>query len=84
VYQSKAELLTACVVTVVMLSFCVIRQAFGAVEAMSDRVCIASKAFVHAHISAEDLLSCCVSCGDGCVYVLMSMFIHQFSDNRAL
>lgn len=40
--------------------------AFGAVEAMSDRICVASKALVHAHISAEDLLSCCIDCGDGC------------------
>eukprot|EP00914_Ancora_sagittata_P004214 GHVO01009263.1.p1 GENE.GHVO01009263.1~~GHVO01009263.1.p1 ORF type:complete len:337 (+),score=29.47 GHVO01009263.1:110-1120(+) len=40
--------------------------AFGAVEAMSDRICIASKGNVHAHISSEDLLSCCSSCGMGC------------------
>lgn len=40
--------------------------AFGAVEAMSDRICIASKGNVHAEISAEDLLSCCQTCGFGC------------------
>jgi len=41
--------------------------AFGAVEAMSDRVCIASKGKKHAHISAEDLVTCCGrECGDGC------------------
>jgi len=40
--------------------------AFGAVEAMSDRVCIASNGQKNAHISAEDLLSCCVLCGQGC------------------
>jgi cathepsin B len=40
--------------------------AFGAVEAMSDRICIASNGEVNAHVSAEDLLSCCDSCGDGC------------------
>jgi len=40
--------------------------AFGAVAAMSDRICIASSGKVNAHISAEDLLSCCDSCGDGC------------------
>jgi len=40
--------------------------AFGAVEAMSDRICIASNAEKIVHISAEDLLSCCSSCGDGC------------------
>nr|CAD7392860.1 unnamed protein product [Timema cristinae] len=40
--------------------------AFGAVEAMSDRVCIHSDANVHFHFSAEDLVSCCSSCGFGC------------------
>jgi len=40
--------------------------AFGAVEAMSDRICIASKGAVNAHISAEDLVDCCASCGFGC------------------
>jgi len=40
--------------------------AFGAVEAMSDRICVASKGRVKAHLSAEDLVSCCYSCGDGC------------------
>ncbi|MCI3325462.1 cathepsin B family protein [Escherichia coli] len=40
--------------------------AFGAVEAMSDRICIKSNGTVNAHISAEDLLTCCRTCGDGC------------------
>lgn len=40
--------------------------AFGAVEAMTDRTCIHSNAKVKPHISAEDLLSCCDSCGMGC------------------
>ncbi|CAF1069301.1 unnamed protein product [Adineta ricciae] len=40
--------------------------AFGAVEAMSDRICIASSGAQNAHISAEDLVSCCSSCGFGC------------------
>lgn len=40
--------------------------AFGAVEAMSDRVCIASKGQIKVKISAENLLSCCHSCGFGC------------------
>jgi cathepsin B len=40
--------------------------AFGAVEAMSDRVCIVSKGAQNVHISAEDLVSCCESCGFGC------------------
>ncbi|XP_077302123.1 cathepsin B [Arctopsyche grandis] len=40
--------------------------AFGAVEAMSDRLCIHSKGESHFRFSAEDLLSCCSSCGFGC------------------
>jgi len=33
---------------------------------MTDRICIASNATVSAHISAEDMNSCCTSCGFGC------------------
>jgi len=40
--------------------------AFGAVTAMSDRICIHSKAKLHVHVSSENLLSCCYSCGFGC------------------
>jgi len=40
--------------------------ALGAVEAMTDRICIASQGKVSAHISAGDLMSCCDSCGAGC------------------
>ena len=43
--------------------------AFGAVEAMSDRVCIASGGKIKADISAEDLVTCCglfSGCGFGC------------------
>jgi len=40
--------------------------AFGAVEAISDRVCIHSKGKDHVRISSENLLSCCDSCGSGC------------------
>jgi cathepsin B len=40
--------------------------AFGAVEAMTDRICTASKGAQNFHISAEDLVSCCDSCGFGC------------------
>ncbi|KAK6047408.1 papain family cysteine protease [Cooperia oncophora] len=40
--------------------------AFGAVEAMSDRICIASKGEIQVSLSADDLLSCCKSCGFGC------------------
>jgi cathepsin B len=40
--------------------------AFGAVEAMTDRICIASSGSQNVHISAEDLVSCCLLCGQGC------------------
>ncbi|KAF8566762.1 hypothetical protein P879_08870 [Paragonimus westermani] len=40
--------------------------AFGAVEAMSDRICIHSKGKVDVRLSARDLLSCCGTCGFGC------------------
>lgn len=39
--------------------------AFGAAEAMSDRLCIATGS--QTRISTEDLLTCCgISCGMGC------------------
>ena len=41
--------------------------AFGAVEAMSDRICIKSGQKDQTRISAADMLSCCgFSCGQGC------------------
>jgi len=40
--------------------------AFGAVEAASDRICIQTQGKTNLHLSAEDLLSCCSSCGFGC------------------
>ncbi|KAF2892295.1 hypothetical protein ILUMI_13877 [Ignelater luminosus] len=40
--------------------------AFGAVEAMSDRVCIHSDGKTNFHFSADDLVSCCATCGLGC------------------
>ncbi|OTF78853.1 hypothetical protein BLA29_013485, partial [Euroglyphus maynei] len=40
--------------------------AFGAVEAISDRICIATNGTTDVMISAEDLLSCCDECGYGC------------------
>ncbi|XP_015792204.1 cathepsin B isoform X3 [Tetranychus urticae] len=40
--------------------------AFGAVEAMSDRICIASGGNLQVELSAEDLLSCCSYCGREC------------------
>jgi len=39
--------------------------AFGAVEAMSDRYCVTLK-MTNLSISAQDMNSCCDSCGDGC------------------
>ena len=38
--------------------------AFGAVTAMSDRICIHTGKKVH--VSSENLLSCCYKCGFGC------------------
>jgi len=40
--------------------------AFGAVTAMSDRLCIHSNGNAQVHVSSENLLSCCYSCGFGC------------------
>nr|XP_046918597.1 cathepsin B-like [Dermatophagoides farinae] len=40
--------------------------AFGAVEAISDRICIATNGTTDVMISAEELLSCCRNCGYGC------------------
>jgi len=40
--------------------------AFGAAEAMSDRICIASKGTQQTRISTTHLTACCDSCGDGC------------------
>lgn len=40
--------------------------AVSAAEAITDRICIHSRGKMHAHISAEDLLSCCRLCGFGC------------------
>lgn len=47
--------------------FCKFPQAFGAVEAISDRLCIHSGSKISLEISAEDLLSCCDECGMGWV-----------------
>lgn len=40
--------------------------AFGAVEAMTDRICIQSNGQKQTHLSAEDMTSCCDFCGMGC------------------
>lgn len=43
-----------------------ILKAFGAVEVMSDRVCIHSNGRKHFRFSSDDLVSCCYTCGMGC------------------
>jgi cathepsin B len=40
--------------------------AFGAAEAATDRLCLQSNGAEKYHISAEDILSCCSTCGSGC------------------
>ncbi|EFA09153.1 cathepsin B precursor [Tribolium castaneum] len=40
--------------------------AFGSVEVMTDRLCIASKGKTKFEFSADDLLACCTACGKGC------------------
>jgi cathepsin B len=40
--------------------------AHGAVEAMTDRICIQTNGTQTPHISAQDMNSCCTSCGSGC------------------
>ncbi|CAH0553863.1 unnamed protein product [Brassicogethes aeneus] len=40
--------------------------AFGAVEAMSDRVCIQSRGKIKFTFSPQELVSCCSDCGYGC------------------
>ncbi|XP_051831935.1 cathepsin B isoform X1 [Antechinus flavipes] len=41
--------------------------AFGAVEAISDRICVHTNGYTTVEVSAEDLLSCCgLQCGEGC------------------
>jgi hypothetical protein len=62
VFGKKKYFVIACITS---LLFCKNLQVFGAVGSMSDRICIASEGKVNAHISAEDLLSCCEDCGDG-------------------
>jgi len=47
-------------------SACASCWAFGAVEAMSDRICIQSNGANQVHLSAQDMNSCCDFCGMGC------------------
>uniref|UniRef100_A0A9L0ICU1 Cathepsin B n=1 Tax=Equus asinus TaxID=9793 RepID=A0A9L0ICU1_EQUAS len=49
------------------LTWVMFLQAFGAVEAISDRICIRTNGHVSVEVSAEDMLTCCGDqCGDGC------------------
>ncbi|CAH0775742.1 unnamed protein product [Bemisia tabaci] len=40
--------------------------AVSSAGALSDRLCIASGGKINVHISAENLVTCCGACGDGC------------------
>jgi cathepsin B len=40
--------------------------AFGAAEAGTDRLCIQTNGTQKYHLAAEDILSCCSTCGEGC------------------
>ncbi|KAG8223839.1 hypothetical protein J437_LFUL007860 [Ladona fulva] len=40
--------------------------AFAAVEVISDRMCIKSNGALNMHISPQNLMTCCRSCGYGC------------------
>jgi cathepsin B len=40
--------------------------AFGAAEAMSDRICIKSGGILQTRVSAENIVACCKTCGNGC------------------
>lgn len=55
--------------------------AFGAVEAISDRFCIHSGGKDNYHVSAENLMTCCSSCGDGCNGGFPGAAWEYFKDN---
>lgn len=40
--------------------------AFATAEAITDRICIASGGVFQQDISAQDLMTCCTECGNGC------------------
>ena len=40
--------------------------AFSSVEAMSDRICIATEGKLQTRVSAQHVVTCCTSCGNGC------------------
>ena len=41
--------------------------AFAAAEVMSDRLCIHSKGKLQTRVSSQNIVSCCTSCGNGCL-----------------
>ncbi|RUS88238.1 hypothetical protein EGW08_004004 [Elysia chlorotica] len=49
--------------------------AFGAVECMTDRLCIRSKGKTQFHFSAEELLTCCKQCGRGYVWLAICVCV---------
>ena len=55
--------------------------AFGAVEAATDRLCIASKGKIQDRLSAEDLLTCCEDCGYGCRGGFLAAAWNWFASN---
>lgn len=65
-------IVTISLFSIVTLTICIYNniycsQAFGAVEAMTDRICIHSGGKIQVSVSAEDLMSCCgLKCGFGC------------------
>ncbi|EDV23587.1 Cathepsin B [Trichoplax sp. H2] len=54
---------------------------FGAVESITDRICIHSNGKVKVHISAEDLMTCCTSCGMGCNGGFLPQAWHYWVNN---
>ena len=55
--------------------------AFGAAEAATDRLCIATKGANQDRLSEEDLLACCDTCGFGCEGGFPSTAWHWFHMN---
>jgi len=55
--------------------------AVSSASVMSDRVCIGSNAKVKTPISANDLISCCYMCGDGCEGGYPDETFYQWSSN---
>lgn len=49
--------------------------AFGAAEAITDRICIESKGSFKPEISADEILACCDTCGEGRVPPLLLLHI---------